>query len=144
MKTLTLHGTCVDIGGKGVLIRGKPGTGKSSLALQLMDRGAVLVADDQTLLSLEREKLRVESPLPLRGRMEVRGIGLCSFPFKQKSSLRLCVEICDKEELERLPETLFIEYHQVKIPLLKLGRHELLGAIKVELKLSHEEECDVE
>ena len=143
MKPLILHGTCIDINGNGVLIRGKPGIGKSSLALQLIDRGAILVADDQTLLSLESQVVMAQPPLSLKGLMEVRGIGLCSFPFQQKSPLRLCVEICDKEELERLPEPLFISYYEVKIPLLKLGKGELLGAIKVELKLSHKDECHV-
>jgi serine kinase of HPr protein (carbohydrate metabolism regulator) len=140
VAALILHGTCVDIRGSGVLIRGKPGVGKSSLALQLIDRGAILVADDQTLLNLEAEEVVVSSPLSLRGMMEVRGIGLCPFPYQQRSFLRLCVEICEKEELERLPETLFVEYHQVKVPLLKLGQHELMGAIKVELKLSYKDD----
>ena len=137
---LTLHGTCVDVRGNGVLIQGKPGAGKSSLALQLIDRGAILISDDQTLLSLETEKLVAQSPSPLRGMMEVRGVGLCSFPFQQKAYLKLCVEICEKEELERLPDNLFVEYHCMRIPLLKLGKYEPLGAVKVELKLSHKDE----
>ncbi|MBA3814100.1 MAG: serine/threonine protein kinase [Alphaproteobacteria bacterium] len=137
--TLLTHGTCVDIKGSGVLIRGNPGMGKSSLALQLMDRGALLVSDDQTILSLETGQVVAGPPSSLKGMMEVRGIGLCTFPFQQKSYLKLCVEICEKRELERLPETLFIEYHQVKIPLLKLEKNELLGAIKVEVKLFRKE-----
>jgi HPr kinase/phosphorylase len=132
----SIHGTCVDIKGHGVLIQGKPGMGKSSLALQLMDRGAILVADDQTLLSRELEEVVAQSPLSLRGLLEVRGIGICSFPFQQKSFLRLCVKICPKEKLERLPDPFFVAYHDVKIPLLTLGKDELLGAIKIELKLS--------
>ena len=135
---MTLHGTCVDIKGNGVLIQGKPGAGKSSLALQLIDRGAILVADDQTLLSLESEGIVAQPALALEGMMEVRGVGLCSFPFQRQSILKLCVEICGPEELERLPETLFVAYHNIKIPLLKLGKDEPLGAIKVELKLSKE------
>lgn len=143
MKPLTLHGTCVDIKGNGVLIRGKPGVGKSSLALQLIDRGAILVADDQTLLSLEPEGLVAQSPVSLKGMMEVRGVGLCSFSSREKSSLKLFIEICEKEELERLPEPLFIEYYSLKIPLLKLKMHDPLGAIKVELKLCHKDESYV-
>ena len=139
-STLALHGTCVDIQGSGVLICGKSGTGKSSLALQLMDRGAILIADDQTLLSLEREELILQSPVSLKGMMEVRGVGLCSFPVQQKSCLRLCVEICETEELERLPKPLFIEYYDRKIPLLKLNKDDPLGALKVELKLCHPRE----
>lgn len=143
MKPLTLHGTCVDIRGSGVLICGKPGAGKSSLALQLIDRGATLIADDQTLLSLEGEKLALQSPASLKGIMEIRGVGLCSFPSQEKSYLKLFIEICEKEELERLPEPLFIKYYDLKVPLLKLKMHDPLGAIKVELKLCHKDESYV-
>ena len=138
--TLTLHGTCVEVRGSGVLVCGKPGVGKSSLALQLIDRGAILIADDQTLLSFEEEELMLQPPLSLRGMMEVRGVGLCAFPVQQKSFLKLCIEICEKEEPERLPDPLFVEYHGVKVPLLKLKKHDPLGALKIELKLFHKDE----
>ncbi len=140
---LTLHGTCIDVKGNGVLICGKPGAGKSSLALQLMDSGAILVADDQTLVGLENYALIAQSPLSLKGLLEVRGVGLCSFPIQEKSQLKLCVEICETEELERLPEPLFIEYHTQKVPLLKLSKYDPLGAIKVELKLCCRDESNV-
>lgn len=143
MTSLTLHGTSVDVKGNGVLICGKPGTGKSSLALQLIDRGAVLVADDQTLISLKEGKLTVQSPSALKGILEVRGVGLCPFPIQENSCLQLCVEICEKETLERLPEPLFIEYHTVKVPLLKIGKYDPLGAIKVELKLYYKDASHV-
>lgn len=135
MGTLMVHGTCVDIKGAGVLILGRSGSGKSSLAIQLIDRGATLIADDQTLLSREESKLIAHTPLKLRGILEVRGIGLCSFPYIEKTPLNLVVEITDKEESERLPDPLWIEYHGVKVPLLKLQKRDPLGAIKVELKL---------
>lgn len=136
---LAVHGTCVDIKGAGILICGKSGAGKSSLGLQLIDRGAILVADDQTLLSLEREALVAQCPVSLRGIMEVRGIGLCAFPFQEKSYLRLCIEICEEEDLERFPDSLFVEYYEIKVPLLKMKKADPLGAIKVELKLCHKD-----
>lgn len=138
-----LHSTSVDIQGKGVLIFGKPGIGKSSLALQLIDRGAILIADDQTLLSYDKENLVLQPPETLRGMMEVRGLALCSFPFQQRSHLQLCVEICEKGEVERLPEVLFKEYYRIKVPLLKLEKDDPLGPIKVELKLCHRDRSDV-
>ena len=138
--TLTLHGTCVDIKGSGVLIQGKPGAGKSSLALQLIDRGAILVADDQTILTLVAEDIVAQSPVPLKGLLEVRDVGICSFPYTQTSPLKLCVEI-GQEITERLPEPQFVEYHNV-ISLLKLQQNDPLGMLKVELKLSHKGEDD--
>lgn len=139
----TLHGTSVDIQGKGILIVGKPGMGKSSLALQLIDRGAILIADDQTHLSYDKEKLVLRPSERLKGMMEVRGVGLCSFPFRLHSYLKLCVEICEKDEFERLPEPLFKEYYAIKVPLLKINKNDPLGPIKVELKLCHKDRSDV-
>ncbi len=49
--TLTIHATAVALDGVGVLLRGPPGSGKSDLALRLIDQGARLIADDQTALS---------------------------------------------------------------------------------------------
>jgi len=141
LKKFSLHATCVEIQGRAILISGKPGVGKSSLALQLIDRGAFLISDDQTFLSLEGEILVASPPHTLKGLMEVRGIGLCSFPYQEKSPLRLCVEICEEKELERFPEPAFIEYHGIKVPYLKLKRGDPLGTIKVELKVSFKDEA---
>lgn len=135
MKELTVHGTSVSIDKTGILITGKPGSGKSSLALQLIDRGALLVSDDQTIITHENDHLFLSPPPNIKGLVEVRGVGICTFPFENKSRLSLCVELCEGEELERLPDPHFVEYHGVKIPLLKLNKKDPLGMIKVELKV---------
>jgi HPr kinase/phosphorylase len=140
---LTLHGTSVEVKERGILISGTPGSGKSSLALQLIDRGAILIADDQTILSLEGQELVLHCPLRLKGIMEIRNVGLCSFPVKPKSFLKLCIQICENETIERLPEPMFIKYHGVKVPLLKLNKGDPVGALKVEMKLNHKEESHV-
>lgn len=136
MSSVLLHGTCVEINGKAVLITGQSGFGKSSVALQLIDRGAMLVADDQTLISFIDGMLVALPPPTIRGLLEVRGVGLISYPYQEKSPLFLSVEICDDESYERLPEPLFIEYHECEVPLLKLKRGDPMSAIKIELKLS--------
>jgi HPr kinase/phosphorylase len=135
MKPLLIHGTCVEIKQKAVLICGKPGAGKSSLALQLIDRGAILVADDQTMLTLENGHIIAQPPSSLKGLMEVRGIGICTFPYQEKSILGLCVEVSEGEILERLPDPAFQEYLGLQIPLLRLQKHDPLGGMKVELKV---------
>jgi HPr kinase/phosphorylase len=137
-----LHGTCVEINGKAVLMTGKPGVGKSSLALQLIDRGAVLIADDQTLVKLEEGILMTSPPPSLKGLLEVRGIGICPFPYREQSPLALCVDICEEKGTERLPEPTFIEYHGVKVPCLKLTKNDPLGAIKVELSVGSKNNYD--
>jgi HPr kinase/phosphorylase len=135
MKELLIHGTCVALNQKAVLICGKPGFGKSSLALQLIDRGATLIADDQTILILEKEKIMATAPLALKGLMEVREVGICSLSYQDKSPLKLCVDLCEENQLERLPKCNFAKHHGLRIPLLKLKKNDPLGAIKVELKL---------
>lgn len=134
MKEKLFHATCVEVRGKGVLISGKPGIGKSSLALQLIDRGALLVADDQTFITLENENLLASPPSSLKGLLEVRGLGICTFPYQEKSLLSLCVELSE-ENPERLSEPSFVEYHGIKIPSLMLAKNDPLGAMKVELKI---------
>lgn len=138
-----IHSTSVDIHGSGIMILGKPGMGKSSLALQLIDRGAHLVADDQTQLSYDKEKLVLQPPERLKGMLEVRGVGLCYFSFRKQTSLKLCVEICEEDMLERLPDPLFKEYYEIKVPLLRIKKDDPLGPIKVELKLCHNDGSNV-
>lgn len=81
--------TCVAIGGRGVLIEGAPGTGKSSLALALIDRGAELVGDDGVLLTATAGRL-VAAPHPAtRGLIEVRNLGLASLPVRPEVAVAL-------------------------------------------------------
>jgi len=102
---MLLHASCVAIHTKAVLILGAPGAGKSDLALRLIDRGAQLVADDQTELKLEAGALIASPPASIEGMIEVRHIGLLKMPFLPKAEVALYVELADRgEKLERLPE----------------------------------------
>ncbi|MCX7284059.1 MAG: serine kinase, partial [Novosphingobium sp.] len=70
---------CVAIGGRGILIEGPPGAGKSSLALALIDRGALLVGDDGVMLEVRAGRL-IAAPHPqISGKLEVRNVGLVDF-----------------------------------------------------------------
>lgn len=72
--------SCVAIGGRGLLIEGPPGSGKSSLALALIDRGAVLVGDDGIRLVLDHGRLWAHPPQATAGLLEVRNVGLVTLP----------------------------------------------------------------
>ena len=72
--------TCVAIGGRGLLIEGASGSGKSSLALALLDDGATLVGDDGVELSARHGRLVAEPVPSIAGKLEIRGVGLVDFP----------------------------------------------------------------
>ena len=72
--------SCVAIGGRGLLIEGAPGSGKSSLALALIDRGAVLIGDDGITLAPRGDRLWALPPPNIAGLIEVRNVGLVSLP----------------------------------------------------------------
>ncbi len=97
-----IHATTVVIGGKGVLITGSSGAGKSDLALRLIDRGAKLVADDQTCLAVTEGKL-IAAPVPgFAGRMEIRGLGIMERPHVPSATVALHVDL--ETPPDRLPE----------------------------------------
>jgi len=105
-----------------------------------MDRGALFISDDQTVLSQEVGEIVVQAPLALKGLMEVRGVGICQFSCQEKSFLKLFVEICDSIDVERLPEPSFVEYYGIRVPYLKILKGDPLGAIKIELKVDINDE----
>ncbi len=72
--------TCVAVAGRALLIEGPPGAGKTTLALQLLDRGAQLVGDDGVALALRGEQLWASPPAATAGLVEVRNVGLVRFP----------------------------------------------------------------
>lgn len=72
--------SAIAIGGQAVLIEGRPGSGKSSLALALIDRGAQLVGDDAVTLVLRGGRLLASPPPNIAGLLEIRNVGLVSFP----------------------------------------------------------------
>ena len=80
MSGVLHQATCVAIGGRGLLIEGPPGSGKSSLALALIDRGAVLVGDDGVLIERDGHVVRASPAPATHGLLEVRNVGLLTFP----------------------------------------------------------------
>ncbi len=102
---MLLHASCVVIGGKAVLLAGPSGTGKSDLALRLIDEGAQLLSDDQVLLSLENDVLIASPPPSIEGKIEIRHIGIARMAFSAAAPVALYVELTSSYEgLERLPE----------------------------------------
>jgi HPr kinase/phosphorylase len=130
---IDVHGTSIDVDGRGILLRGSPGAGKSDLALRLIDGGARLVADDRTLLRREADRVVMSPPPTIRGRIEVRGIGILNVPSVPESTLRLVVDLVAPDAVERLPERVFEAFFCLRIPLLALAPFEASAAAKLRL-----------
>jgi serine kinase of HPr protein (carbohydrate metabolism regulator) len=98
-----VHATCVAIDGAGVLLRGPSGSGKSDLALRLIDGGARLVADDQVAVSREGRTVTARAPTALGGRIEVRGVGIVEIDPLDAAPVALVVDLAPPDFVERLP-----------------------------------------
>lgn len=129
----TVHATSVAIDKVAVLIRGEPGSGKSDLALRLIDHGAVLIADDYTNLIRKGHELMASPPPRIAGRIEVRGIGIEELPYVSGIVVGLLVDLMPGEKLERLPEASREEIEGVKIKRVSIGSFEASATAKVRL-----------
>lgn len=99
-----IHASAVAAGpdGRGVLIVGASGRGKSALALNLMALGACLVGDDRIHLRREGDRIILFPHEALRGMIEARGIGLLRAVIRPSAPLALIVDL-DSVETARLP-----------------------------------------
>jgi HPr kinase/phosphorylase len=131
----SIHGTCVAIGRRGVLIRGRSGAGKSDLALRLIGDGARLIADDRVLLRRVAGKVIAAAPTTLRGLIEVRGVGIVSVPTSASAKLCLIVDLVASRAVVRLPEPAVATVAGVSIPVVRLAPLEASSPIKVRLAL---------
>lgn len=100
MSEIFANVSCVAMRGRGVLITGEPGSGKSSLALALLDRGAELVGDDGVTLDSVDGRIMASPPPNTEGIIEIRNVGLLEVPT---STAPVCIVINLTAEAERLP-----------------------------------------
>ncbi|MBI5162442.1 MAG: HPr kinase/phosphatase C-terminal domain-containing protein [Magnetospirillum sp.] len=133
---LLVHGTCVEMEGMGVLLRGVSGSGKSDLALRLIDgAGAQLVADDQTQLSVQTGRLIATAPDTIAGLLAVRGLGLVRLPHRAWVPLALVADLVAAETVERMPEQTAAALLGVVVPLVRLHAFEASAPAKVRLAM---------
>jgi serine kinase of HPr protein (carbohydrate metabolism regulator) len=129
----TIHASCVAIGGRGVLIAGASGTGKSDLALRLIDRGAALVSDDYTHLAKEGGRLVAAAPAALAGKIEVRGIGIVS--MESATDVPICLLVDLSAAPERMPEPESRLVAGCQVPAIALAALEPSAPLKLETAL---------
>jgi HPr kinase/phosphorylase len=88
-----LHATAVAVDGRGLLILGPSGSGKSCLAIEILALGADLISDDRIWLRKSEAGLMMHAAAPLSGRIEVRGLGLISCPTLSCAPLKYCIDL---------------------------------------------------
>jgi serine kinase of HPr protein (carbohydrate metabolism regulator) len=132
--TLPFQASCVAIGDRALLIAGDSGSGKSSLALSLIDRGAQLVGDDGVLLEASDGKL-FASPHPnTTGLLEVRNLGILRFATCTGIPVALVIRL--DETAERFIEIAdLILLQGIAVPLIRLWPHSQVLHLRAELAL---------
>lgn len=134
LSSETIHASCVAIGGRAVLIGGRPGTGKSDLALRLIDRGALLVSDDYTQVRRVAGDAVATAPATIAGRIEVRGVGIAELPSAQDVAVALFVDLdLAPDRLPEPGETRVIA--GASVPVLRVAGLEASAPLKVEMAL---------
>lgn len=108
MSQWARQSTCVAIDGRAMLIEGAPGVGKSSLALALIDRGAMLIGDDSVMLEERGGRLYAHPHPSTHGLMEVRGVGLVEMPVLAMAPVALMLRLDEgaPRYLEQAPTTM--------------------------------------
>ncbi len=122
MTSLVLHASCVARNGRGVLIRGSSGAGKSGLALQLLAFGADLVSDDRTEIWSEGPRLLARAPDTIQGLIEARGVGILRLSFLPIAEISLVIDL-DQTESERLPPRRRVNLLGIDCDLVLGSRH---------------------
>ncbi len=135
---MLVHASSVVINGKAVLLAGPPGSGKSDLALRLIDQGATLLSDDQTELTSENGALMASAPAPIAGKIEIRHIGLAKLPHASSSPVALYVTLVTlSATVERLPEAYSVIFLDHPIPRLTLPSFAASTPAKIRAALTY-------
>ncbi len=114
------HGSCMNWLNKGILITGASGSGKSDVCFRLIDKGAILIADDQVLLENKNKQLLASCPEALEGLLEVRGLGILKTLYQKQAKIDFQIELAPLNDIERLPQKTLNTFENIEIPVLKL------------------------
>jgi serine kinase of HPr protein (carbohydrate metabolism regulator) len=128
-----VHATAIAIDGRGVLLIGASGSGKSDLALRLIDRGATLISDDIVMVDVTTALPTLHAAPNIQSKIEVRGVGIFAVPSVDGIALRLIVDLDAMPE--RLPSEPIYPLFGFDIPRIDLVAFEASAPLKIEYAL---------
>jgi HPr kinase/phosphorylase len=134
----SLHASCVSLSGRGVVLLGPSGSGKSDLALRLIDAGGRLVADDRLVVERRGERLIGRPPAAVAGLIEVRGLGIMRIEHCAATPLDLVVELGGAGPWPRVPEPATREWLGIGLLCLRLDPSAPSTCAKIKLALAAE------
>jgi len=130
----TIHASTVAMDDRAVLIAGPSGSGKSDLALRMLDRGFVLVSDDQTIVRRDGQRLLASAPPTIAGKLEIRGIGIVDMEQVDDVPVALFVELTS--DIQRLPDDSRVrQLLGIEVPLISIDAMAASAPSKVALAL---------
>ena len=135
MNLKRIHSTSVVIDDNGVLILGDSGSGKSDLALRLIDNGATLISDDISICRKSSDNIYLYCPPEIKGLLEVREIGIITVPFVERIKLRLVVNLKSNNN-ERFPKDSFFRILGIKVPIINIEGKNSSAVAKIKVKLN--------
>ncbi|MCE7029300.1 HPr kinase/phosphorylase [Jiella avicenniae] len=125
---VNLHACAVALAGRGVLIRGPAGSGKSALVLALLRRGAGVeaefVADDRVIAEPCEGAIKLSAPAEIAGLLEIAGLGIVREPFRPSVPLWLVVDLVPPAAIIRHPPPRTAEILGHLAPLLSLPQRD--------------------
>lgn len=135
MTKCLMHACALQIGGFGILICGRSGSGKTSTMLRLLEHAklhgidAHMISDDQVYVEQHGEGVIASPPNQIAGLVEIRGFGICKHDYLEKSEIHLAAELIDDKHIERIPDAATIDIVGLTLPFLQLPiQHEALAA----------------
>ena len=128
-----VHATAIEIDGKGVLLRGPSGSGKSDLALRLLEAGGVLIGDDRIALSVRDDFVVARVPEIIAGKLEIRGLGIVQLPYQAETRVTLVASLVERGEVERLPQKRMVELIGQMVPAIQLNPFEESAVAKLKM-----------